>query len=302
MATITASSSGYISGTATVLVTPSGFVITPPPPQPVGTPSITTAVGAANTTLTVEAAQLDPNTNAYLANQLNQSVAGGTTVVVPVSVSPAGVGIVSPTSVTFTGNVASQAVTFVPENTGTTTVTVGVPSGFTTPGQSQNQLGVSVLSAGINTPTSTSVGQWLETTQQVTFTSPLSGSLITITSNDPTKLLLSTSQFSAGSQTINVQIPFVGSSSSISFFVQGLVSTGSTTYTVSDPGDGFGSVNGTVTFTPSGFVIGPPDGPGSSTSSMRDSSSAIRISMSGRYSLPPRDKSLRPTDRSSPGC
>ena len=130
LATITASSSGYVSGTATVLVTPSGFVITPPPPQPVGTPSITTAVGAANTTLTVEAAQLDPNTNAYLANQLNQSVAGGTTDVVPVSVAPAGVGIVSPTSVTFTGNVASQAVTFVPENTGTTTVTVGVPSGF----------------------------------------------------------------------------------------------------------------------------------------------------------------------------
>ena len=65
-ATITASMSGYTNGTSTVLLTPSGFVIVPPAPLPIGTPSYTTAVGANNSTFSVQAVQLNPSTLAYL--------------------------------------------------------------------------------------------------------------------------------------------------------------------------------------------------------------------------------------------
>ena len=169
----------------------------------------------------------------------------------------------------FVGNDSSYSVILVPENSGTTTVSAGTPTGFTTPGQSQNSLSVNVSAAGFNTPVTTTVGQWLETSQTVTFTSELGvntgGSEIFITSNDPTKLLLSNDPSAQGTQEINVNIGANVSANSISFYVQALVSTGSVTYTVSDPGDGFTPVTGTINFTPSGFVIGPPNGPGTST-------------------------------------
>ena len=104
---------------------------------------------------------------------------------------------------------------------------------------------------------------------------------IFITSNDTSKLLVSNDPGAQGSQEININIGANVSTNSISFYVQALVSSGSATYTVSDPGDGFTPVTGTITFTPSGFVIGPPNGPGTST--FIDSSTLIGPSVVNIY-------------------
>jgi hypothetical protein len=77
---------------------------------------------------------------------------------------------------------------------------------------------------------------------------------VTLTSNNPSQLLLSTSATSKGSSSITVTIPagsFAGS-----YFIQAFGSVGTVTYTASAPG--YGSRTGTITLAPSGAVLFAP--------------------------------------------
>ena len=83
---------------------------------------------------------------------------------------------------------------------------------------------------------------------------------VTLTSDDPGRLLLSTSQTAVGSRSITIVIPPAGYSAR--YYLQALGDSGTVTYTAT--AKGFRSRTGMVSFAPSGIVLtpiwqGPPD-------------------------------------------
>jgi len=84
--------------------------------------------------------------------------------------------------------------------------------------------------------------------------------VVTLQSQDPTRLMFSTSPTGTASQSINVTIP-LNQTVTPDFYVQAFDSVGTVGYTVSAPS--FGSVNSVVTLAPSGLVIQSPAGFGS---------------------------------------
>ena len=109
-------------------------------------------------------------------------------------------------------------------------------------------------------PTDATVGQYLETAGTVTLSGPVPAAdlQITLTSADPSRLLLSLTPESPGSASIVVNLQ--RAIREPEFFLQGLDKTGTVTYTASAPG--FTSGTGKVTLAPSGIVIGGPYGVG----------------------------------------
>jgi hypothetical protein len=84
---------------------------------------------------------------------------------------------------------------------------------------------------------------------------PVVGVDVTLTSSDPSRLLISTDGNVVGGTSIVVHI--AGGLASIpQFFLQSLVATGSVTLTASAPG--YATDTSTVTLTPSGFIINSP--------------------------------------------
>jgi hypothetical protein len=79
---------------------------------------------------------------------------------------------------------------------------------------------------------------------------------VSISSNDPSKLLFSKTPTDVGSASIDVLVPG-GFGRTPDFYAYGLASSGTATYNASAPG--FGNVTGTATLAPSGFVIQGPD-------------------------------------------
>jgi hypothetical protein len=140
---------------------------------------------------------------------------------------------------------------------GFTILTAGVPAGFVQPAAGLNTLTASVLSTGLLVPNVT-VGQNLENTASIrrntANASPVS---VTVTSGDQSKLLFSLTASAAGSPSITLDIP-AGGTATPQFFVHGLVSSGSASYTAA--ASGFGTTTGTVNFAPAGFVIDTPPG------------------------------------------
>jgi hypothetical protein len=131
------------------------------------------------------------------------------------------------------------------------------------------------------------VGYKLQTTGQVTLQGVAPSALtVTLVSNDPSKVLLSKTPNGAGTASITLNVP-AGFSATPDFYIQGMASSGMATYTASAPG--FGSANGAVTLTPSGFVLSGPFGLGANfftTSGSANSNInvfAARLDASGNY-------------------
>jgi hypothetical protein len=129
-ATVTASASQFATDTSTMTLVPSGFVNT----SPGGNFSTTT--GAGNVLFRVQPARLDPfslNVAAF------QAVRGGLApVAVPVTSSNTAVGVITISPVTFAGGDSFKDTAFDPVTSGTSTLTVGVPPGFSTPSNSRS--------------------------------------------------------------------------------------------------------------------------------------------------------------------
>lgn len=101
------------------------------------------------------------------------------------------------------------------------------------------------------------VGRYLQTMGTVTLAEPAppSGVRLTVSSDDPSRILLSADPERAGSASISVTVNAKLRESG-EFWVQGLGNSGTATYTVT--ADGMGSVKGTVTLAPSAIVmVGP---------------------------------------------
>ena len=286
--TLTASAVGYPSGTSTVTLTPSAFVLAGP--NGIGVPSFTINEGL-TTSMAVYPAQLDPSFNYVQTSQ----VRGGVTVSVPLSSTNTNVGTIAASQVTFNGGDSVYTLNFNAVATGSTTITAAVPTGytytytcntpqpgsvctsnitggFTTPSNGYNNVTASVNPLGL-VANNTTVGNGLESSTYVTLNgvAPPQGLQLTVTSNNPGQMLLSPTGTDSGdaqspyllppggASSITISIPG-GSVRSPYFYVYGLANTGTVTYTATAAG--FGSATGTVTLAPSAVVIAGPYGLG----------------------------------------
>lgn len=254
-ASIIASASGWNSGTATISMAPSGFVLTGPDPV---SKQIVTVGQSSSAVLTVSAARLDASLNFIETQPLR----GDTSATVTLANSSPSLGSLAPSSVTLDGGKVSATATFTAalSTSGSTTLTAASPSGFSRPSLGDDTVTATVVAAAVIAPAVT-VGENLQTATSIRLTSPApsGGTVVTISSGDPAKVLLSTSSTAPGLSSISLQIP-AGRTVSQEFYVQGLARDGQTTYAVS--GASVGSAIGVVTHARSGFVLSGPFGMG----------------------------------------
>ncbi len=125
--TITVSAPGYTNGDATITVNPSGFTY-------YGIPNFTTTASSSPTTLTIYPTVLNPGTlTAYTIGQQVSPTAGN--VSVPIVSSDTGVGTITTSPIIFMPGSSYVQTNFQPVATGTTTITIQTPTGFSTPSQ-----------------------------------------------------------------------------------------------------------------------------------------------------------------------
>ena len=249
--TITAKAPGYLDTTSTVTLTPSGIVI-----MNGITSVLNTTTFAADSTLTVAPAYIDSTNNFAGTQPLRGGLASQT---IKLTNSSSTVGTISKTSVSLKGGDTSTTFTFHPLATGTTDITATQPTGFTLPTNFQ-AMHVTVGQPNI-TMNSVNVGKDLQVTDtvflsapapSVTDAPPSGGVDVTITSSDPTKVLLATSATATGTPSVTVHVN-AGTQGLPFFYVQGLANSGSVTLTAT--GKGFNDGTTTVGLQPSGFVI-----------------------------------------------
>jgi hypothetical protein len=280
--TMTASAPAFLSGSGSVTLQPSGFVVLLNPTCPTCGSTFSTSTLAGNTALTVVAARLNSTTLGY---DISEELRGGLSVSVPLTstdVSGTNVGTITVNPAVFTGGVSNAATAFTPVSGGTANIDVQQPAGFSTPGDHTR------LTATVTAPSMTvqnvGVGYDLQATTSVILgaAAPAGGLMLTITSANPSQVLLSTSRTGAGSASIQV-LAGAGNTSSPAFFVQALGATGSVQLTAT--GAGFSTGTGTVTLQPSGFTLTLTNGCSGCSMTLNTTTGAANTSV---YVLPAR--------------
>jgi hypothetical protein len=240
--TLTVEAAGYNDGTSNVTVDPSGFVL--------NMNDITTNIFAANTSVRVDAARLNPATLAWVTTQ---ELRGGLTVSVPVTSSNTAVGTIVGSPAEFAGGDSFRNLAFDPAAGGTTTISIGTPAGFTTPSTFQS------ITATVNTPAITManavVGRDLQVSLSISLESaPPNPVTVTVTSDAGAIATITRDGTVAGGTSVtftNVSGTTVGS-----VIVQGRA-LGETTLTVQALG--YSDDTSTVTVDPSGFLLNMND-------------------------------------------
>jgi len=185
---------------------------------------------------------------------------------VPILSSIPSVGDIIGSPLVFNGGVSSvSSAQFDPLTLGSTTVSVEAPVGFSTPSTLRTRT-FNVTSPVINMSTVT-VGKDLEVNVGAALGAPAPSYplQVTITSSDPSKLILSTSATSAGASSIDLTV----NSGTVlpTFYAQALAGDGSVVQMMaSAPGYATSSAN--VTLRPSGFIIQFPSGDPVSTTTL----------------------------------
>ncbi len=246
---VTMTATAFQTSASTMTLAPSGFILNSPG-------NFTTTTLSAPTSIQVLPSRLNPT---GLTFSTNQALRGGLVVNVPVTATDqpgsTGVGTISTSPVVFGGGNSSGTTTFVPGAPGTSLLTVGTPTGFSTPGSNRT------LTATVTAPAITLSGQTIGKNLEVSVglvlgaPAPTGGLAVTLTSGDASKLLLANTGTVAGNASITVTLG-QGASFSQAFFVQALDSTGSVVVTMTAPG--FQTSTSTMTLTPSGFIINSP--------------------------------------------
>lgn len=239
--TLTISAPGYQSATDTIIVRPSGFVLS--------SSNITTNKYATNSTVAISSAMLAPDT---LKVSQYQNLRGGLSVNVPLSVSDSCVGVVTPNPAVMLTNTPKVYTGFDPVDVGACTISLGAPDGFQTPSEKQQ------ISATVNTPKiiATSyyiydVGRNLQTSWQISLESaPPAPVDISVSVDDSSIVLVSASATSIG--TASIVFAGVNTTSSKTLYIQGL-SVGETNIRISAPG--YSDKVILVKVFPSGFVF-----------------------------------------------
>jgi hypothetical protein len=253
-ATLTASSSGYTSGTSTMTLYPTGLTY-----WPGNSGTINTTTFSGPTTLTIYLVLLSPGTlNAYTYGYPLGPQAPG---VVPVSITDTNAAVGS-----LTGNPATigvgayftQAITFVPATAGTTNLNLATPSGYSTPSNVAVQSVATVTAPAISL-SSPIIGNNLVEQESISLgAAPPSNELLTLTSSDPSHFLLSADPTKVGTSQIKLQL--TGGSVSIPpFYVEGqnFSGAGAITATLTASAAGYSDGTTTLTLYPTGLSYWP---------------------------------------------
>ena len=249
-ATYIVSAPGHASSTGMVTLAPSAIVIAGS--SRLGNPLVTTS-GAWPSTITVYSAQLDASGRFVGVQQ----VRGGSSATVNVTSSNTRVGTITISPVTIAGGAFNVTTQFQPVGRGSATLAVEIPPGFGGPAQ------FATMTATVDTPAlavtdEVTVGANLEAggTLLLGERAPAGGVTATLTSSDPTRLLLSASPTAVGSKSIAIVIS--AGEYNASYFLQALGDSGVVTYHASAPG--YRDRAATVTLAPSGVVLAGPAG------------------------------------------
>lgn len=125
--TLTATASGWASGSMVMHLAPSGFVLKGP--NGLGA-DFSILTGQTDANLTVSSVQLNPST---LAMETFQAVRGGSTVSVAINSGNPSVGTIVGTPLSFTPGMGDGSASFHPVSPGQTVISVPAPTGFSTP-------------------------------------------------------------------------------------------------------------------------------------------------------------------------
>jgi hypothetical protein len=275
--TYTASAPGYSDGKGVVTLTPSGIVITGPLGKSV--PRFTTTPRAWPTKLTLHTARLDSE----LKVAESQFLRGGMSLEVKLTSSNPSVGTVaSPVTIEAASDTATTD--FKPAGGGETTVALALPPGFSA------VAGMTSVLAAVKTPgiaiadDTLIVGENLQAAATVSLgePAPAGGVAVTLTSSDPSRLLLSAEAKQVGSKSVTIHIP--AGSISVQYYLQGLASRGTPAHTVT--ASGYQGRTSTIVLAPSGVIIGTKDhGPPDEAALFRPESTDGK-----GFVLAPRDK------------
>ena len=268
--TLQTTAPGYAADTSLITLTPSGFTF------PNGTGNISTTTFSNNTSLGVVAARLNPD----LSYAQGQQIRGGLLVSVPIVSSDPIVGVMVDASnsqvlvdhLDFSGGDSSASVAFDPKEVGTTTISLATPAGFSTP-SALRQITATVTGPPISIGDAT-IGQNLQTTLSGNLGAPApAGNVqVTITSPDPTRVLLATTDTAVGTASITLQVG-AGQSAIPPFYVQALAGTG--TVTLQTTASGYAADASLITLTPSGFTF--PNGTSNFTTTALSTNSVLSV-------------------------
>lgn len=250
MATYTASADGYGKATGTATLVRSGIVIAGP--AKFGNPLVTNS-GIWPSVITVYSAQLDSSGKFTAVRQ----VRGGMSAVVQISSSNTALGKISSSPVTIPGGSFSATTQFQPLSEGSTTLLVDTPAGFDVPSQFAS-VAVTVNAPRLGVTDRITLGLNLQTRGTLLLGAPAApgGVTVTLTSDDPSLLLLSVGQTVPGSKSITVKIE--PGALSGSYFLQSLGDSGTVSHIASAPG--YRSGTGMIALAPSGILLTGPAG------------------------------------------
>jgi hypothetical protein len=249
----TAEAKGFAKGVGTVTLTPSAILIVGPLKQS----KFLTTTGAVPSKITLHAVRLD---EAGKKDVEDQPLAGDA-LSLDIANNNESFGRTLESHLSIAPGRTTAGTQFKPSAAGDVTLSIKPPAGFN---QSPEftEVTASVRKPALGLADRQMVGQNLQIAADVLLGeyAPETGLIITITSDDPSKLLLSASSTEVGTKTIEVKVAPNGTSGH--FFLQALAASGSTDYTATAPG--FRTRKVSATFAPSGVVItpvwqGPPD-------------------------------------------
>jgi trimeric autotransporter adhesin len=240
--------SGINVGTATVTASAPGYTAASVPVQVTATVAFTPNT-LAITGLTTQNLQLSLSAAAP---------SGGLTV----SLSSGAPGIASvPTTATFAAGSTSVNVPVTALAGGTAVIHAGAPPSIP---DTTATVTVTIPIIGNIILTDASVGKDLEIVYGVALSAsaPAGGVRITLTSSNASALLIAGNGSSnVGTGSLTISIP-AGMSSVTGIYLQGLVDTGTATVTAAVAAGDWAPATGTITLTPSGFVLAGPNGIG----------------------------------------
>jgi len=254
-ATLTATSSGYTNGTATLTLYPTGLTYY------FGGGTLSTTTFSAPTGLTVYLVTLAPGTLSFYTlsgNPLGPQAPGPIPVAVTSTNTSVGTVTGSPASIGV-GAYYTQAISFVPATVGTTNLNLTTPTGYFTPANIPVQTVATVtapaISFNVNGFTGI-VGNNLLSNGGIGIAAPPpSAETMTITSSDPTHFLLSTSPTAVG--TASITLPLTAGSFSVPpFYIEGqnFSGTAAITATLTASAPGYANGNATVNLYPTGLT------------------------------------------------
>ena len=253
--TYTVIAPGFGTATGTVTLGPSGILISGP--YGIGVSSFSTTTGAGPSGVNVSSALLDASGNALST----QAIGGGKSVSVNITSSSPGIGTVIPSSVSIAAGSSTGITQFQPASAGSTNLSVNTPTGFSPPAQ-YTSVTATVTTPGMSLTSGDTIGQNLQDQGLVGLgQEPFSNIRVTLTSNNPSLLLLSATANGTGSASITVTVP--AGTLTATYYLRAIGNSGTATYTATAPG--YASRTATVFLAPSGIVLASPYGLGFTT-------------------------------------